>query len=103
LIERYNETALNIDTSELQSDDSNPQVSDKTIEELTLLFFDDDFLDNIDDLVRQVKLRKLQIDLSEINYHISNQPNNNELMERKLFIQREIRNLSKNIVKKTMY
>ena len=73
------------------------------IEELSCLFFDEDFLDNIDDLIRQVKVRKLAEDLKDINDKISNDAENSELLEKKYFIKKELSKLSKNIVRKTMF
>jgi replicative DNA helicase len=71
--------------------------------ELTQLFFDEDFLDNVDELVRQVKLRKLDQELNELNENIAQEPDNSELLEKKYFIKKEITKLAKNVVRKTLY
>jgi len=72
------------------------------INELTHLFFEEDFLDNIDDLIRQVKLRKYTADLIYLNKSITEQPNNNILLENKLAVKEEISKLSKKVVRNTM-
>jgi replicative DNA helicase len=73
------------------------------IEEMSLLFFDEDFLDNIDDLIRQVKLRKLKQDLEELNKKYTSDTENSDYLEKKYFIKKEITKLSKNVVRKTIY
>ena len=70
-------------------------------EDLTVLFFDEDFFDSVDGLVRQVKLRKLKEDLKTLNDEIAKDANNSLLLERKYFIKKEIVKLSKNVVRKT--
>ena len=79
------------------------EENQRMTEELTKLFFDDDFLDNVDDLIRQVKLRKYEGELKELNESIANDAENAELIEKKFFVKKEIVKLSKNVVRKTMF
>lgn len=72
-------------------------------QDLSLLFFDEEFFDDIDDLVRQVKLRKLQLDLKEINDCIAKDCENSDFFEKKFFIKKEILKLAKSVVRKTIF
>ncbi|MCL2064826.1 MAG: DNA primase [Candidatus Cloacimonetes bacterium] len=83
--------------------ESQTQNDHKMSDELTMLFFDDDFLDNIDDLIRQVKLRKYEEELKFLNENIANGNDSLEFFEKKFFLKKEIEKLSKNIVRKTLY
>jgi len=85
LIERLNEKLLEGDV--------------RMSEELTKLFFDDDFLDNLDDLIRQVKLRKYENELKIINDLLSKDSQNAELIEKKYFVKRELVKLARKVVR----
>lgn len=77
--------------------------NDELKSELSQLFFEEEFFDEIDDLIRQVKLRKLQEELKEINEKLSKDIENSEYYEKKFFIKKEISKLSKSVVRKTIF
>ncbi len=97
---------INSDLTELSD---NPALilekidNDDLKSELSQLFFDEEFFDEIDDLIRQVKLRKLQEDLKEINEKLSKDIENSEYYEKKFFVKKEISKLSKTVVRKTIF
>ena len=79
------------------------QLEQNHAEELTKLFFDEDYLDNIDELIRQLKLRKYEYDLRVLNDKIAHGNHSAENLEKKYFLKKEIEKLSKNVVRKIMY
>ena len=89
--------AMMLERLELAHNGENEAIT----EDLSVLFFDEDFLDGVDDLIRQVKLRKLKEDLKIVNDEIAKDTENSLLLERKFFIKKEIVKLSKNVVRKT--
>ncbi|MDD3500967.1 MAG: DNA primase [Candidatus Cloacimonetes bacterium] len=62
-----------------------------------------DFDFDIQDLIMQIKLRKLQENLNEINEQITKNPDNAELCEEKIFLRKEIQALSKSVVHKIIF
>jgi len=76
LLEKFNETL--------------PENKKNIYEDFHELFFDEEFYDTIDDLVGQVKLRKLKLELKELNYIFSLDTNKTEIFEKKEEIKRKI-------------
>jgi DNA primase len=71
--------------------------------EISTLLFAEEYQFDIDDLIKQIKLRKYQEDIKRINEEISNNPDEAELFERKLFLKKEIQALSNTVVHKTLF
>jgi len=103
LIEKYktfcdSRIPLDIDTFDASLIDALHTSS----ETLSLIIFDDEVIDEIDDLITQVHLRKLENDLRLINQKYAQNPDQTELLEEKDYIKKEILKISKNIVRKTI-
>jgi len=71
--------------------------------EISTLLFAEEYQFDIDDLIKQIKLRKYQEDIKRINEEISNNPDEAELFERKLFLKKEIQAISNTVVHKTLF
>jgi len=75
---------------------------DDTTDIFSLLLFEEGLDEEIDSLVTQVRLRKLESDLLGINHLYAENPDRTELLEEKAYIKKEISKISKNIVRKTI-
>ncbi len=71
--------------------------------EISSLLLANEYEFDIDDLIRQIKLRKYQEDIKKINEEIIKNPDNAELFEQKIFLKKEIQSLSKSVVNKTLF
>lgn len=71
--------------------------------EISSLLLTNEYEFDIDDLIKQIKLRKYQEDIKKINDEIIKNPDNAELFEQKIFLKKEIQSLSKSVVNKTLF
>ena len=83
----------------MQSEEGGPMLN-----VLTTLYFNDDFLDNIDELIRVLKWKKLEIDREQLNEEIAKNGENFDLLEKKFFNTEEINKKNeKKVVRKMLY